>query len=149
MNPRTLEQRQMQTRTFDTTDEATLLSACLANLQDMDFNLDESESNLGVIVASKDRDAKDAGQVAMSFSMALLFGVYIPYDNNQKIRVSVVTSPAASDGPARTAVRVTFQRVVWDTSGQVSKLEALDDPKLYQGFFERLSKAVFLEAHQL
>jgi len=44
-------------------------------------------------------------------------------------------------------VRVTFQRIVWDEQGRVSRSESLEDPELYQEFFFKLSKAVFLEAH--
>jgi hypothetical protein len=46
-------------------------------------------------------------------------------------------------------VRVTFQRIVWDTRNQVTKTESLNEPNLYQEFFEKLSKAVFLDAHEL
>ncbi len=52
-----LAQRQAQTRRFDTSDETMLLSASAAVLQDLGFNLDESETKLGLVVASKDRDA--------------------------------------------------------------------------------------------
>jgi len=80
-----LEQRQLQTRRFDTSDEDSLLSASVGVLQDLGFNLDESETRLGVIVASKDRDATEAGQVAGAIFIAILFGVSVPTDEVQKI----------------------------------------------------------------
>jgi hypothetical protein len=145
MNKATLEDRQLQTRLFDTSDEEKILSASASLLQDLGFNLDESETGLGLLVSSKERDATEAGQVALAVLVAL-GGSNMPIDARQKIRASVVTSPAGENG-RRTAVRVTFQRIVWDTYGQVSKLEKLNDSKMYQEFFEKLSKAVFLEAH--
>ena len=145
MNKATLEDRQLQTRLFDTSEEGKILSASAALLQDLGFNLDESETNLGLLVSSKERDATDAGQVALAF-LAALGGSNMPIDSQQKIRASVVTSPIGENGD-RTAVRVTFQRIVWNTHGQVSRREKLNDSKMYQEFFDKLSKAVFLEAH--
>lgn len=148
LSPESLEKRQLQTRRFDTWDEAKILSACAQVLQDLGFNLDESESKLGVVVASKDRDAREAGQIAAAVVIAILLGAPMPVDSTQKIRASLVTKPVGENEESM-AVRVTFQRIVWNNQNQVSKLETLDDPKLYQEFFERLSKAVFLEAHEI
>lgn len=143
----TLKERQLQTRRFDTGDEESILQAVAGLLQDLGFNIDESETKLGIIVASKDRDATDGGQVALAFLVALAGGGTTPVDSNQKLRASVVTFPA-SEGKALN-VRVTFQRVVWNTQGQVTKSEALKDPEFYREFFEKLSKSVFLEAHEI
>jgi len=141
-----LQLRQMQTRAFDTTDEKSLLAAASGVLQDLGFTLDESETDLGVLVASKNRDATESGQVVGSVMMAVLFGVSTPVDKEQKIRAALVTSPIDE---TRTKLRVTFQRIVWNTQGQVSKTESLEDPLMYQEFFDKLSKSVFLEAHEI
>ena len=79
LSPESLADRQLQTRLFETNDEAMLLSASAALLQDLGFTLDESETGLGVIVASKDRDATEAGQVVMAVAFALL-GANMPID---------------------------------------------------------------------
>jgi hypothetical protein len=147
LSPDSLDRRQTQTRVFETNDEAELLSASAALLQDLGFNLDESEVELGVIVASKNRDATEADQVAASIVMAALLGVAMPWDDEQKIRAAVITRKLEDrDG---FAVRLTMQRIVWNTQGQVSQTEPLDDPEMYQEFFSKLSKAVFLEAQEL
>lgn len=146
MNKATLEDRRLQTRLFDTSDEEKILSASASLLQDLGFNLDESETDLGLLVSSKERDATEAGQVFLALAIAAMGGGSTPIDETQKIRASVVTSPVG-ENEARTSVRVTFQRIVWDSYGQISKREKLNDPQMYQEFFEKLSKAVFLEAH--
>jgi len=145
MNQSTLEDRQMQTRVFNTDDEGKILSSCVAVLQDLGFSLEESETPLGLIVASKDRDAKNAGQVTAAMAMTVLFGTPCRYDESQKIKASVVTSPKYKE-EKKIAVRVTFQRVVWDNYGKITKLERLNEPAMYQGFFDKLSKSLFLEA---
>lgn len=146
MKETTLEQRQLQTRMFQSGNEGEILSACAGVLQDLGFTIDASETPLGLVMASKDRDATDAGQVAGAVLVAVLFRVATPVDDVQKIRVSIVSN---SKSRSETAVRVTFQRVIWNTHGQVSRLELLDDVELYSQFFDKLSKAVFLEAHEL
>jgi hypothetical protein len=145
--PDSLARRQVQTRVYQTDDEAELLSASAALLQDLGFNLDESEVDLGVIVASKEREAEEAGQIAGSIILAVLFGVNKPWDDNQKIRAAVVTRKLGAG--AGYSVRLTLQRIVWNNQRQVSKIEPLDDPEIYQEFFDKLSKSVFLEAQEL
>lgn len=100
-----------------------------------------------MVVGSKDRDATEAGQIAGAVFVALLFGVVPAVDSNQKIRVSLVTNPSQTNRD-RPSVRVTFQRVVWNNHGQISKTEPLDDLALYQEF-DKLSQSVFLDAHQI
>jgi hypothetical protein len=46
-------------------------------------------------------------------------------------------------------VRVTFQRVVWDNHRNVSRIETINEPKIYQEFFDKLAQSLFLEAHQI
>ena len=141
-----LQERQAQTRRFETKDEKKLLSSGAQVLQDLGFNLEESETELGVVVASKDRDATEAGQVAGAIFMAVMFGANVPIDQTQKIRVSLITRPISKK---ETSSRVTFQRIVWDNRGMISKTEPLDDPKLYQEFFDKLSQSVFLTANEI
>lgn len=141
-----LQQRQMQTRRFDTADETKLIQSSAAVLQDLGFTIDESETKVGLVVGSKDRDATEAGQVVGAVMMAVLFGAAVPVDKNQKIRASLVSYPI---GPDRTAVRVTFQRFVWNTQNQISKIEGLNEPPMYQQFFEKLSQSVFLTANEI
>jgi hypothetical protein len=143
-----LEQRQLQTRRFDTSNEDRILSASAAVMQDLGFTLDESETKLGLIVASKDRHATETGQIVAAILVAALTGAMMPTDKNQKIRVSLVTRPHGEESKSL-AVRVTFQRIVWNTQNQISRIEQLDEPKLYQEFFEKLSKSIFLEAHKI
>ena len=53
----TLEVRSIQTRTLAAPSEIDILTATIAVLQDMEFNIDRIEKPLGVITASKVTDA--------------------------------------------------------------------------------------------
>lgn len=143
-----VELRRLQTRYFETDDERMMLMAVASLLQDTGFTLDESETDLGLIVASKNRDATDTGDIVASITLSILTGSQVPMDDEQRMRASVVTRPLGDDG-GRIAVRVTFQRTVWDTQGNISHNHAMTNPDLYAEFFEKLSKSVFLEAHQI
>jgi len=147
LSPDSLERRQAQSRLFETSDEAELLSASAALLQDLGFTLDESEVDLGVLVASKNRDATEVGQVVGAVAMAIVFGARVPVDDQQRIRAALVTRKL--EDRRGYAVRLTMQRIVWNTDGQVSKTEPIDDQRIYQEFFDKLSKSVFLEAQEL
>ena len=143
----TLKDRKLQTRRYETNDEQLILQSVIGLLQDLGFIIDETAPELGVVVASKDRDARDGGEIALSIFVLLLTGRPTAVNQNQKLRASVVTFPSTNKNEIN--VRVTFQRIIWNTSGRVTRSEAMKDPKLYQEFFAKLSKAIFLEAQDV
>lgn len=212
--PETLENRQLQTRYYETGNERAVLVAANAVLQDIGFNLDETAPELGVIVGSKMRDATDGGQLVLLAFLGALGNnpnAVNMADATQKVKVSLVVRPLASDQdkknlspalaeqlrdevytvlyeglkkefphpasekiaramakdtaetltgdldslltaqdrPGRTAVRITFQQVVFNKLGQINSQRQINDSKIYSEFFEKLSKSIFLEANQI
>lgn len=117
-------------------------------MQDLGYALDVSETNLGVLTASKQLDATNSGQVATMILLAALGGGVAAIDDHQKVRVCLVVNRSLED-PDVSVVRITISRVIWNTQGQITRAEAINEPELYQAFFEKLSKATFLEAHQI
>ncbi len=152
LSPENLKIRQLQTRRYDT-DEKKLLISSASLLQDLGFNIDESATDVGVITCSKRREAVSGSQVAAAIALALLTGAPPPVDKEQLIRVSVVTHPIRVDekDPSRnqTAVRVTFQRIVTNTQGQITRREGIIEEQIYREFFDKLSKSLFLEAQEI
>ena len=152
LSPQSLQLRQLETRRFDGTDEKQILAASAGLLQDLGFNIDESETPLGLVVASKERSAVTATQVTGAV-IAALFGINQPIYKLQKIRVCLVVRPTKNDIRAADArdfyVRVTFQRIVRDTAGTITRTESIEEPPIYQEFFAMLSKSLFLEAQQI
>ena len=210
-----LQNRQIQTRRFETTDKAPMLTAATGVLQDLGFSLEEAEVPLGVLVGSKKRDATSTTQLAGAFIIAALGGGQVAVDSHQTIRVSMVmrenTGTAQNKAPVKnlssadlsalradmekniaaalrknhsaevssrvarqtadntikvveadlkkilavqagsgdSIVRVTFQRIIFDTAGQITRAEQINDPAIYREFYDKLSKSVFLEAHEI
>lgn len=151
------QKRQIETRRYEGISEADLITASANVLQDLGFSLENSETKLGVLTASKQRDASDAGEIAGVVVVGILTTlvgapVIMPTSKDQTIRVALVVRPVIdSNGKAMSNnhfVRVTFQRLVRRSDNSVFG-ETLGDPKLYQDFFEKVSKSVFLEAQKI
>jgi len=160
--------RAMQTRQFETPDSNELLSASAAVLQDLGFQVAEASRELGFLKAAKERSAREWGQeirrqIVAFFTLALgaLGGantMYLePIDLHQQINASMVAQPVNPD-KTKFAVRIVFYRLVWKGEGQSGdsyippgqqRMEMVRDPEVYQRFFARLSKAVFLEAQRI
>jgi hypothetical protein len=126
-------------------DESKLLEASAALLQDLGFTIDESEVKCGVIVCSKDRNVTEPYDVALSI-VASVFFIDYEYATRQKVLASLVTRPLVEN---RIAVRITFQHLVWDTRKELIKNERVNAPEIYQEFFSKLSKSVFLTAQEI
>jgi hypothetical protein len=143
--------RELQTRRFDGLAEGRILAASAAVLQDLGFTIDEVETSLGLIVGSKERSAVNDAQVMTAYlltaiSILALSPTAAVYAKRQEIRGSLATTPArAGKSGGQTAVRVTFQRVVYDNYDHVMRVEQIEAEDLYQEFFDRLSQSVFLE----
>ncbi len=149
-----LAKRQLQMRQYETKDEEKIITSVAGVLQDLGFTLDESETKLGLVSASKAADATHAGQIAgaMVFDVLAAFaGVYSgstsQCDKSQVVKASVITRPSLDE--SKTVVRVTFQRIVWNMRNQISRVETIDEPQIYQKFYDSLSKAIFLEAQEI
>ena len=149
-----LEKRQLQMRQYDTTNEEQIITAVAGVLQDLSFTLDESETKLGLVSASKKADAKSTGQIAGAVFLDMLGALGGSYSNNtarcdksQVIKASVITKESLEG--KKIVVRVTFQRIVWNMSNQINRIETINEPDVYQRFFDGLSKAIFLEAQKI
>ena len=152
VTPELYQQRQIETRRYDGIKEEDLLAACSNTLQDMGYSLENSETKLGLVTFNKQRDATNGGQIAGVILIALLGGQPGAIDKDQTIRVSLVVRPVYdSNGkeiPKSDFVRVTFQRIVRRTDNSTYS-ETLNDPKLFQEFFDHVSKSVFIEAQKI
>lgn len=144
--PDSLACREMQSRSCPAASETEMLSACAGVLQDLGFTLTESETRLGVIVATKERTAVDRLEVTLNvLAKVASFGLQpMDYAQRQVIRASLVTRPDAAG--VRHSVRVTFQRRVYNNQGLIRQAQQLNAPELYEEFYHRLARSLVLEA---
>lgn len=144
-----LNERQLQTKSYDTINESEIISASVATLQDMGFNIDEINRDFGVVTCSKTRDARETGQQVGLFILALFAGANVmdSADHTQNIRATVVVTP--KEKLNKTNVRLTVMRVLRNSKGWVTGVENIKDKAIYQQFFDKLSKSVFLEENKI
>ena len=165
----------MQTRRVEAGDDEELLSASAAALQDLGFQVTEVDTGLGFLRAAKERSARETGQewsqgtIAFLTTLATITAaaagstssmiVIPPVDLHQQINASLVARPLADkEGESRFQVRIMFYRLIWKGEGQSGNvyippgeqvMEMIRDPEIYQRFFARLNKSVFLEAERI
>ena len=145
--------RAMQSRQFLTEHQEQLLIAAIATLQDLGFNLSITSKEHGLLVGSKDRDAVEAGNVAVGVGFfilqSLMYGVAgsnINYNESQVINVSLVLSKSTNKS---IIVRTLFERHIANNDGVTTMVEIITDPEIYRQFYEKLEGAVQLEAHEV
>jgi hypothetical protein len=167
LTPESLKNRALQTRIFETTNEKELLSASAAVLQDLGFQIEESEVEMGILRAAKERSAREFWQEFRRVVIVILSSAgssqggnstqIIPVDLHQQIGATLATRPLEGDD-SRYTVRIFFHRTLWKGDGQsgnqqippgAQRMEAIHDGKIYQQFFAKLSKGLFLEAHEI
>jgi len=143
-----LSARIVQTRLFYTSNETELLSSGVSVLQDLGFHIDETEAALGMVRGSKETDATDNAQVAFAIAATIIAGQHVAVDDNQVIAVSFITFPSKTT-TGNYYARVIFQQLITNTDKMTSKAILISDEVIYQDFFTKLSKAVFLEANKI
>ncbi len=160
LTPDTDRNRELQTRHFDDVKESDLLAAGAGVVQDLGFTLDESESRLGLISASRrlvshrPLNATEAlSGVALTAMIPWLGGPSLAYNavagikEPQAVRISLVTTPDRHGTKQGSLLRVTAQRIVYmdEKFALVKLVEPMNDPKFYEEFFTRLRQSTFLE----
>jgi hypothetical protein len=144
-------QRELQTRQLETPDEGRVLAVCAVLLQDMGFQVDEAAAALGVLSASKVRDANrltEGERIAVTIlTWGLIAGGYTA-------PLALFTMDAGSPKPVNIDVGITTRKVE-QSGGRVSvsvtfkeNSQHVTEPAVYHEFFDRLSTALFLEARE-
>ncbi len=148
----TLEVRSMQTRTLAAPSEIDILTATIAVLQDMEFNIERIEKPLGVVTASKVTDADSRSEKSGLFVLDLLCAIGGGSDcdamstaqDDQHITLTMVVLPSLARS-GEYSVRITVQRVIYDKMDRVKVLERIEDAPTYQAIFDNLRKSLFIQ----
>ncbi len=160
--PASARHKALQTRMVTAADQRELLSASAAVLQDLGFHIEESVGDFAMLRAAKERGAREYGQEIARVFIFLLSAlgrntIVIPVDVQQQIAATLVVFPEQKDA-SRYRVRVVFFRKIWKSDGSSGgrtippgrqRMEMIYDPLIYQQFYAKLSKSMFLGIHQI
>jgi hypothetical protein len=135
--------RSIQTRVFDTTDRAKIMRVAVATMQDLFFDIDVLDEELGIISGKKwfnhestwaDHPTYYLYQTDELLIFNANFRTWGPFNyRNDLTRMTITVRPKEK---TRLLVRASVQY----------NIRAVEDPEMYQKFFKTLGQAMFLAA---
>lgn len=138
-----VKMRALQTRVFDTTDKRKTMQAVIYTLQDLFFDIDVLDEELGVLSAKKLFHQSGGWAHHPSYynyktnSLIIFqtnYRTYGPFQyRNDLTRITVTVRPR---GKTQLMVRASVQY----------NIRAVEDPELYQKFFKTLGQSMFISA---
>ncbi len=136
-----VELRSIQTQVFDTSNKITLLRATVAIMQDLSFEIDVLDEELGVVSGKKwitqmSSNVNDPAYYNYKTDQLMLFHTkfrsWQPFHyRNDLTRMTVTVRPKET---TRSLVRASIQY----------NLKPFEDPEVYQAFFRTLSQSLSL-----
>ncbi len=133
-----LQVREIQTRNFSTADTKLVMKAVLNALQDEGFITRNAVSDLGLITATREEDTERRSD--------MIFGTLFHGRDALWPKASVIEATInVSEFGKETRVRVSFHQKILDNRGGTMSVFEVDNPGLYQDFFSKIDKSVFLQ----
>ncbi len=140
-----VKMRALQTRVYDTTDKRKTMQAVIYTLQDLFFDIDVLDEELGVLSAKKMFHRSGGWEHHPSYynyktnSLIIFqtnYRTYGPFQyRNDLTRITITLRPR---GKTQLMVRASVQY----------NIRAVEDPELYQKFFKTLRQSMFLSAQK-
>jgi len=141
-----LKVRAAQTRVFDTSDRRRMFEAIISTMQDLDFNVEVLDEELGIISGKKFIEIEQPYGTDPSYLLyrpdALLlltrnFHTWGPFHHRSNL--VRFTATIRSRGDSQLIVRASAQFY----------LQAVEEPGPYQQFFRALEQTVFLQSQSV
>jgi hypothetical protein len=157
-NPTSAQDLAEQTRRFPVVDREAMMFASIGVLQDMGFKVSGGEQRFGLLLGEKTADVPGAGLthaigeaalITVTVLLSVAVGENLVMDLPEQVEQRIYVSLLVSDEPDSelTSVRISLDRdMIYDHGGFIPDHTEL--PLVYQEFFERLSKALYLEGEQ-
>jgi hypothetical protein len=141
-----LKVRAAQTRVFDTTDRRRMFEAIISTMQDLDFNVEVLDEELGIVSGKKYIEVEQSYGTDPSYllyrpdTLLLLtrnFHTWGPFHHRSNL--VRFTATIRTRGESQLIVRASAQFY----------LQAVEEPGPYQQFFRALEQAIFLQGQSM
>lgn len=137
-----LQVRDLQSREFNTTDTKLVMKSMMNVLQDDGFIIKNAVSDLGLLSAEKHMDVENKTH---AFLMVALVGSKARWNKQRLLEASANVSEFGN----KTRVRINFQTKTMDNFGCPCDVETITNPRIYQEFFDKLSKGIFIQEQNI
>lgn len=145
-----LQQRELESRTYANGDAKALMRAVLAALQDDGFIVRTADADLGLITATREsaRPASAASKMGRTMAIVMTYGIaaLLPGPKDRSSVLEATANVASLGSEAR--LRINFQLKRLDGS-QVKEVRTVLDGRVYQEFFAKVDKGLFLQRESL
>jgi hypothetical protein len=143
LKPSSLEDRRLESRIFTTQDQTALLKEGATILENMGYQTDLMNTDVGLLTATKHKSKSGAGTMIMSILSAGLAST------GEEQTKAILTAMPPSDGSKDLIARLTLQHIVFESNGEAASVELIKDKDIYQLFYERLGAAMFIEPDKI
>ena len=126
-----------ESRDLAVDDPRPVVAAAVDNLRNMGYEIDPSAGDGRTVVAWKTEDIASAGRGNPELILAFLGDGPITKEHKVRASFTVATQPPPERG---VCADIAFQWITWDTAGDIMQVEPIDDLRLYEGIFARLSQ---------
>ncbi len=143
-----LQTRELQTRSYETEDTTKVLQIALAVLQDDGFVVQNANTDIGLLSASKSLHEVGVDDMETAFAKGFFGLGSVTSQEFSTVQSTVTVTPFGKKTRVRLSVRLSSTEI-GGLSGANVKYESVTDPEFYQEFFTKLEKGIFIEQQQL
>lgn len=146
-----MQQRELESRTYSTSDTKALMRAVLGALQDEGFIVKTTDAELGLITATREsaQPVSDARKVGRALAIVMTYGAaaLLPGPKDASSILEATANVAAFGQETR--LRINFQLKRLENGNRVKDVQTVLDGRVYQEFFSKVDKGLFLQREKL
>jgi hypothetical protein len=136
-----IETRQLQSRTYDSSDTIEAIKSVIAALQDEGYLIDNANETLGVVTASREDGTEIDG--------AKVYAEGYTYNGSYETVQRTIVSASISQVAGKLKIRINIVRKAFNQNAGVIWSVPIQDAAQYQRLFSKVDKSLFLNREEI